>query len=350
MTGAAPELVEVRAFEYAGIEPTELAVGHDSLVKSLGYECYRALYASGLARRMEGVSLSKLKEVSAYPELMEAVVEAMARGGYVRLAGGRVSRFLDLTPPPETVPWVDRIMRSLRSAFEALPDLLISGAQPRLDRETRRLATLAMYDNPVARFQSALALLGMGMTDAQLIRRWADVGLIPATVLLPWSGIGMVAVDALRLIGAKIVAGVPPGDLRAARLVVSTLKAPETGRLRLVESDLESFGQKVRSSPGLVEGQADAAVLIDAVQWAGAGFEALLKSLDGVLAEEAPLFLLQALREGDSQVIGIPYALLGGSLPPTRGELEYALKLSGYRSRELIKGRGVVLLRASRRE
>jgi len=299
---------------------------------------------------MEGVSLSRLREVSASPDLMESIVEGMARGGYLRISGGRINRLFELVPPPETTEWVDKIVRSLRPAFEQLPDLLISGVRPRVNRTTRRLAILAMYDNPIARFQSAVALLGLGITNAPLIRRWADVGLIPATVLLPWSGLGVIASDALRLIGAKIVAGVPPGDLRLARLVVSTMRPPEIKRLRFVESELGAFGEAIRSASRIVEGQADAALMIDIAQWTEENLETLLRSLDGILAEEAPVFLLQSVWEGDSRVIGILYALLGGRLPPRMEELQASLRLAGYSVRVLIKGRGVLFLRASRRE
>lgn len=348
LLGVMPRLIETRALNYAGVGPEDLRAAHAKLISAIGYECYRALANANMMDRLVGMTRRRIREVAAVPELMEAVVDAIVRGGYAQISGGRFTRPAELVPPREVPLWVDRISRALRAMFTSLPDLLISGRSVEPKKEDLRLALMAMYDNPAARFESAIALLSIGLTDETLLRRWGDVGLIPATLLVPWSELGLITVDALRLTGMRVVAAAPPGSGRLVRLVVTTQGPIEEKRLRMLESDLMEFGLKLRRE-SVIEGQADAALLVNVFQWLEDPVT-FFESLRWALSDEAPIFILQGIWGEDARIMGLVYPLIGAKLPPTLKELQSALTEAGLKFRELARTRGVVLLRAARRE
>ncbi|HDM92920.1 MAG TPA: hypothetical protein ENG69_05970 [Candidatus Korarchaeota archaeon] len=343
-----PRLIEARALNYAGVGFEDLRLAHSKLIASIGYECYRALLNANVMDRLVGMNRRKIREVSASPNLMDAVIEAIVRGGYAQISGGRLAKPAESIPPRDIPLWVNRISRAFRAMFSVLPDLLISGRSGETRREDLYLALMALYDNPAARFESAVALLGIGLTDETLLRKWGDVGLIPATLLVPWSELGLLAVDALRLTGMRVVVAAPPGSGRLVRLVVATQGPVEEKRLKVLESDPLEFGLKLRKE-GVIEGQADAALLVNVFQWLRDPVT-FLEFLRWALSEEAPIFILQGIWEEDARIMGLVYPLIGARLPPTLRELESTLARAGLKFRELARARGVVLLRAARRE
>ncbi|HDM92919.1 MAG TPA: hypothetical protein ENG69_05965 [Candidatus Korarchaeota archaeon] len=295
----------------SGLTSSEVATADRELRAFVSYWAYAALSDSGMLREVEGNLRRRLRRSSGNPDLLDAVIETLIDARVLT----QYDDMLIFESPPEkptiTLGWLQRALLAIKEEFSKLPEILRRGSASR----PALIALLALYDNPIARLEASLSIHGFGLEK------------MSGTILVPWSGMGILAAELREKTKLKVVTAAPANLARIVRLVLRTMRIYEGASLSVVNASLEEAGLEALRSGEVGEG-ADAGLLANALQWARDPRLVIRSTIAG-LKSKAPLFILQTIRSPRTHPATIVGSVLGASVPPTRDELEEMLSETG---------------------
>ena len=295
----------------AGLTTSEIAAAEREFRRFVSYWVYAALSDSGMLREIEGNLRRRLRRSFRSPAFVDSVIDLLLDEKVLTEYDNMLIFESAPERPTVTLDWLRRVLLAIKDEFSKLPEVLRSGAVSRYPLA----ALLALYDNPIGRLEAAYAIHGFELTG------------LSGTLLVPWSGMGILAAELRKKTDLRVVAAAPADLARVVRLILRTMRIYEGASLGVVTASPEEAGLQALKSGGVGEG-ADAALLVNALQWARDP-KVVIRSTIAGLKSRAPIFILQTVRSSRTHPATVVGCLLGASVPPTRAELEEMLSEAG---------------------